>query len=125
MPNRNLRWSRSTADCEYHSSRPWAPRTDHKARIVRRLLNSVQYSIVGKCRSIVSCLARRWSKRTDFVTSQALVFFDLLLTFEDERVLVWRRKWTGTTLLLVTNRLLLILNASLYLVQYNAVVRAT
>lgn len=38
----------------------------------------------------------------------ALVFYEYLLTLEDERVLVWQRKWTGLTVLFVFNRTLVL-----------------
>ena len=41
----------------------------------------------------------------------ALATYDYLLTIKDEKSLVWRRGWTGTTWLFLINRLLMIGNA--------------
>ena len=40
-----------------------------------------------------------------------LMIYEYMLTIDDERVLVWQQKWTGTTALLVLNRLVMIMTA--------------
>ena len=48
------------------------------------------------------------------------MFYDYLITLEDERALIWRRKWSGSTLLFLINRYVMLFTIMVYLIPETA-----
>lgn len=48
------------------------------------------------------------------------MIYEYILTIDDERVLVWQRKWTWTTALFMLNRLVMVLTGISQMVPYTS-----
>lgn len=59
---------------------------------------------------------------TTVFRSPGLVAYEYLITFGEEVTLVWQNKWTGATVLFVSNRYLMLLTTILDVVPLNSAV---